>query len=214
MAKFLDITGLQMLWAKIKGMLSKYISANASSTSFHGYPSSGSDSSKFSEFVSKEGAAMINLTSGANRVFAASSRYIQILKGSQSVALYGDHTEIKGKVNFTSDDVNFKMSTKSANDIQLDIDGLPSSVKGIEVKKLFNIDNFYSLLLIKIHSTNSTHTYNLVDLNASKLVAAFPPLSANMGETFGGVTTFTTCVLLPLAKSYAGSHYMGIELVL
>lgn len=74
----------------------------------------------------------------------------------------------------------------------------------VEIKKLFDIDNYYSMVSIKVFSSAMDSSYYIMN-DGDVHVAEFPALSSN-GETDG----FSAMVLIPLPKSYNGMHSLQI----
>lgn len=212
MAKYLDLTGLRALWAKTKAYLGRYVEdSGANSASFHGYPVGDEMESKFAEFVSKPRNAVINYIQdeAETKVFDANVQYTQVSHGANNgVNITDDGTTVNGKVTFGSDNVNFKMSDKS-DSFSIDLSNCSSSVKAVTVRKLFNIDNYFSLLCIKVYSNEMNSIYELVDYTAEQVVARFPAVSAHGDTNNGG--NYSACILLAYPKKYNGinvDHYI------
>lgn len=187
MAKYLDVIGLQTLWAKIKSFVGAfiYVSTNGQEVTLYNKNNNNSGAVRVSTSNVIIGALPTTTEGGANdpikeKYFDANGTYTQVSHGDTcGITIKDDEVRVNGKVVFGSDNVNFKNSTKDTDMFiyNIDADTLSSlRLRKIECKKLFNIDDEYVMISIKLFGSDSTALYRLIETDYDRIIATFPPI--------------------------------------
>lgn len=204
MGKYLGSTGLTNLWTKIKTYVDKHVKQSGNWMKISLNNAANVANILFST------AAVIIRSSGA--ILDVNPTYIQIKRQEgeafSEIKVFNEKVELNGKVVFGSDDVNFKNEDTENYFFDAEL-VIPSDtgklIKGMIIKKLYNIDENYMMASMEILSNVPINNFALVDTRNNKTVALFPPFNTEIIKVVNSVSCFSSMITMVLPKSVTNS---------